>query len=295
MYVNINFWRFTCPLLHKSDKAVGLFYSLLERKDVPSDPSFSYIASLSNAYRTLAYFAAATGLRSPHKLKSAVSGCVRECAEAQGKDFGMVATENGYNLYVCGNGGAVARLVAGNMLRSSGISVHCDYVVVVSRSCVSSRFSRVALCFFLSQMTPVSIGGSRDLVQSRVQRRLFFSLEAAKNQPINSGCASDSLLSWAAECSHLSKLRSEVAASSCRVGLAVPWTDLAVKHLPFRPTILPSDHRHADLLATDISAELCIKYIDRFLMFYIATAERLQRTSTWMDKLEGGAIMKQSY
>lgn len=53
-----------------------------------------------------------TGLRSPHKLKSAVSGCVRECAEAQGKDFGLVATENGYNLYVCGNGGAVARSVA---------------------------------------------------------------------------------------------------------------------------------------------------------------------------------------
>ena len=46
------------------------------------------------------------GIRSPHKMKSAVSGCVRECAEAQGKDFGMIATENGYNLYVGGNGGA---------------------------------------------------------------------------------------------------------------------------------------------------------------------------------------------
>ena len=45
------------------------------------------------------------GLRSPHKLKSAVSGCARECAEAQGKDFGIIATEKGYNLYVCGNGG----------------------------------------------------------------------------------------------------------------------------------------------------------------------------------------------
>lgn len=47
------------------------------------------------------------GIRSPHKMKSAVSGCVRECAEAQGKDFGLIATENGYNLYVGGNGGAV--------------------------------------------------------------------------------------------------------------------------------------------------------------------------------------------
>ena len=45
------------------------------------------------------------GLRSPHKLKSAVSGCARECAEAQSKDFGVIATENGWNLYVGGNGG----------------------------------------------------------------------------------------------------------------------------------------------------------------------------------------------
>ena len=45
------------------------------------------------------------GLRAPHKLKSAVSGCARECAEAQGKDFGIIATEKGYNLYLCGNGG----------------------------------------------------------------------------------------------------------------------------------------------------------------------------------------------
>ncbi len=28
------------------------------------------------------------GLRSPHKIKAAVSGCARECAEAQSKDFG---------------------------------------------------------------------------------------------------------------------------------------------------------------------------------------------------------------
>ena len=45
------------------------------------------------------------GLRAPHKLKSAVSGCTRECAEAQSKDFGVIATEKGWNLYVCGNGG----------------------------------------------------------------------------------------------------------------------------------------------------------------------------------------------
>ena len=49
------------------------------------------------------------GLRSPHKLKFAVSGCTRECAEAQGKDIGVIATDNGWNLYVCGNGGMKPR------------------------------------------------------------------------------------------------------------------------------------------------------------------------------------------
>ena len=59
--------------------------------------SVSFAIRVENRYK---------GIRSPHKMKSAVSGCVRECAEAQGKDFGMIATENGYNLYVGGNGGA---------------------------------------------------------------------------------------------------------------------------------------------------------------------------------------------
>jgi nitrite reductase (NADH) large subunit len=94
------------------------------------------------------------GLRSPHKLKSAVSGCARECAEAQGKDFGIIATEQGYNLYLCGNGG----------------------------------------------MKP----------------------------------------------------------------------------------------QHAQLFATDIDEATLIRYLDRFLMFYIRTADRLQRTSTWFNSLEGG-------
>jgi NAD(P)H-dependent nitrite reductase large subunit/NAD(P)H-dependent nitrite reductase small subunit len=94
------------------------------------------------------------GLRSPHKLKSAVSGCIRECAEAQSKDFGLIATENGYNLYVCGNGG--------------------------------------------------------------------------------------------------------------------------------------SKPRHADLLAADLDEETAIKYIDRFLMYYVQTADRLTRTSVWLSNMEGG-------
>lgn len=49
------------------------------------------------------------GLRSPHKFKGGVSGCIRECAEARGKDFGLIAVDGGWNLYVCGNGGATPK------------------------------------------------------------------------------------------------------------------------------------------------------------------------------------------
>ncbi|WP_263223905.1 nitrite reductase large subunit NirB [Pseudomonas alabamensis] len=94
------------------------------------------------------------GLRAPHKLKFAVSGCTRECAEAQSKDVGVIATEKGWNLYVSGNGG-------------------------------------------------------------------------------------------------------------------------------MRP-------RHAELFATDLDDETLIRYIDRFLMLYIRTADKLQRTSVWRESLEGG-------
>jgi nitrite reductase (NADH) large subunit len=94
------------------------------------------------------------GLRSPHKLKSGVSGCARECAEARSKDFGVIATETGWNLYVGGNGG-------------------------------------------------------------------------------------------------------------------------------FTP-------RHAELLASDLDTETLVRTIDRFLMFYIRTADRLQRTAPWIEALEGG-------
>jgi nitrite reductase (NADH) large subunit len=94
------------------------------------------------------------GLRAPHKIKLAVSGCARECAEAQGKDVGVIATERGWNLYVGGNGG-------------------------------------------------------------------------------------------------------------------------------MRP-------RHADLLAEDLDTESLLRAIDRFLMYYVRTADRLERTATWMEKLEGG-------
>ncbi|HGH5991126.1 nitrite reductase large subunit NirB [Morganella morganii] len=94
------------------------------------------------------------GIRTPHKMKFGISGCTRECSEAQGKDIGIIATDKGWNLYVCGNGG----------------------------------------------MKP----------------------------------------------------------------------------------------RHGDLLMADLDKETLIRYIDRFMMFYIRTADKLSRTSTWLESLEGG-------
>ena len=46
--------------------------------------------------------------------------------------------------------------------------------------------------------------------------------------------------------------------------------------------------RHADLLAADLDKETLIRYVDRFLMFYVRTADKLQRTASWLDNLEGG-------
>ncbi|MBN3752049.1 nitrite reductase large subunit [Paraburkholderia sp. Tr-20389] len=109
------------------------------------DDSVGLAIDIENRYK---------GLRSPHKLKFAVSGCTRECAEAQSKDVGIIATEKGWNLYVCGNGG----------------------------------------------MKP----------------------------------------------------------------------------------------RHAELIASDLDRETLVRYVDRFLMFYVRTADRLQRTSVWRENLEGG-------
>ncbi len=109
------------------------------------DDSVGLAVELENRYK---------GLRAPHKIKFGVSGCTRECAEAQGKDIGVIATEKGWNLYICGNGG----------------------------------------------MKP----------------------------------------------------------------------------------------RHAELFASDLSKADLIRLIDRVLMFYVRTADRLQRTSTWRENLEGG-------
>ncbi|MDO6802682.1 nitrite reductase large subunit NirB [Wenyingzhuangia sp. 1_MG-2023] len=64
------------------------------------DESVSFAIEMENRYK---------GIRSPHKFKGGVSGCIRECAEARCKDFGIIAVDGGWNLYVAGNGGANPR------------------------------------------------------------------------------------------------------------------------------------------------------------------------------------------
>jgi nitrite reductase (NADH) large subunit len=85
------------------------------------------------------------GLRSPHKLKGGVSGCARECAEARSKDFGVIATEKGWNLYVGGNGGATpahARLLAGDLDTATLISYLDRFLMYYIRT--ADRLQRTA-------------------------------------------------------------------------------------------------------------------------------------------------------
>ncbi|GAA4220424.1 sulfite reductase beta subunit-like hemoprotein [Streptosporangium album] len=86
------------------------------------------------------------GLRSPHKLKSAVSGCARECAEARSKDFGVIATEQGWNLYVGGNGGFTPRhadLFAGDLSTEELIRVIDRFLMFYVRT--ADRLQRTSV------------------------------------------------------------------------------------------------------------------------------------------------------
>ena len=89
------------------------------------------------------------GIRSPHKLKSAVSGCARECAEARSKDFGIIATEKGWNLYVCGNGGLTPR--------------HADlFATDIDRETLIKYIDRFLICLLYTSPSP------RDRQKSRM-------------------------------------------------------------------------------------------------------------------------------
>ncbi len=88
------------------------------------------------------------GLRAPHKIKMAVSGCARECAEAQSKDIGFIATERGYNLYVCGNGGMTpqhALLLASDLSEDEAVTLTDRILMYYVRT--AERLERTAPWF----------------------------------------------------------------------------------------------------------------------------------------------------
>lgn len=77
------------------------------------------------------------GIRAPHKFKGGVSGCIRECAEAQGKDFGLIATPKGWNVYVGGNGGAKPRhaeVIAEDVTKRQAIKILDRFIIYYIRS-----------------------------------------------------------------------------------------------------------------------------------------------------------------
>jgi nitrite reductase (NADH) large subunit len=45
---------------------------------------------------------------------------------------------------------------------------------------------------------------------------------------------------------------------------------------------------HGRLLVGELDDSTLIKYIDRFMMYYIRTGDRLQRTARWIEEMEGG-------
>ncbi|MBX3272352.1 MAG: nitrite reductase large subunit NirB [Sandaracinaceae bacterium] len=67
------------------------------------------------------------GAWAPHKVKLAVSGCPRNCAEATIKDFGVVAIDEGWELHVGGNGGIKVRAtdVLCRVATAEAVMEHC--------------------------------------------------------------------------------------------------------------------------------------------------------------------------
>ncbi|PHH81701.1 hypothetical protein CDD82_144 [Ophiocordyceps australis] len=84
-------------------------------------------------------------IRAPHKIKGGVSGCVRECAEAQSKDFGLIATDKGFNIFVGGNGGAAPRhgeMLAKDVPPAEVVSIIDRYLMFYIRT--ADRLQRTA-------------------------------------------------------------------------------------------------------------------------------------------------------
>ena len=114
-------------------------------------------------------------IRSPHKIKGGISGCVRECAEAQNKDFGCIATEKGFNVFVGGNGGAKPRhseLLARDVPPDDVIPILDRYLMFYIRT--ADKLQRTAR--WLEQLP----GGIKYLQEVVLQDRLGICAELEK-------------------------------------------------------------------------------------------------------------------
>ena len=71
----------------------------------------------------------------PHKFKMAVSGCPRNCAESTIKDFGVIAVDSGWELYVGGNGGIKVRVcdLLGKVTTAEEVLEYCGAFVQLYR------------------------------------------------------------------------------------------------------------------------------------------------------------------
>ncbi|KAI5866094.1 nitrite reductase [Durotheca rogersii] len=122
-------------------------------------------------------------IRGPHKIKGGVSGCVRECAEAQSKDFGLIATEKGFNIFVGGNGGAKPRhaeLLAKDVAPSEVVPILDRYLMFYIRT--ADKLQRTARWI---ESLP---GGLRYLQQVVLEDKLGIcaSLEAQMRELVDS-------------------------------------------------------------------------------------------------------------
>lgn len=107
------------------------------------------------------------GLRAPHKIKLGVSGCARECAEARGKDVGVIATEKGWNLYVAGNGGMTpkhAQLLASDLDKETLIRYIDRFLIYYIRT--ADRLQRNRAMGGIAWAGPCARGGLRGLAGS---------------------------------------------------------------------------------------------------------------------------------
>jgi len=151
------------------------------------------------------------GLRSPHKLKSAVSGCARECAEAQSKDFGIIATEKGWNLYVGGNGGMRPRhadLLASDLDTATLVRLIDRYLMYYIRT--AERLQRTSV--WLESLTTAQETGLQHLQRVVVEDALGLGAELEADMARHVGSYADEWAQTLEDPEKLARFRSFVNA-----------------------------------------------------------------------------------